>query len=251
MRDRGVVIFAFNNGTIDYKRLAEKSAENIERHLGLPTTIIEGTPKDNGGKRWFSDYGETIKWYNAGRCSAYLASPYEETILLDADYVVASDQLNMLFDSGRDFLCHRYATSISGANWSDSINWFGEYKFPMWWATVVYFKRTDITQTIFEAWRMVEQNYAHYANLHNFKHFPFRNDYALSIALGIATGHCLTTEFDIPWDLASVSPDDKLERLDTDQYKITYKNGERDMYLHVRNRDIHAMGKKHLEKLYG
>ena len=250
MKKRGCLIFAHNNGTIDYERLAQKSAENIERHLGLPTAIVTGDPGAKGGNRWFADYGETVPWYNNKRSSAYLATPFEETILLDADYVVASNQLNRLFESDKDFLCHRTATSVTGANWNNQINYFGNYKFPMWWATVVYFRKSDTANAIFNAWHMVRENYKHYARLYNFKQQPFRNDFALSIALGIATGHHLTNEFDIPWDLASMVPEDRLELLDTDSYKVSYKNGERDMYLHINNMDFHAMGKKHLEEIY-
>ena len=37
---RGVVIFAYNSGDIDYQAMAAWSADRIARHLDLPTTLI-------------------------------------------------------------------------------------------------------------------------------------------------------------------------------------------------------------------
>jgi len=242
---RGCLIFAHNNGDIDYVKLAEASAKRIEHYLGLPTTIITDETATTESTRWFADYDKAVKWKNSGRSRAYELSPYDETILLDADYVVNSDQLLRLFDIQQDFLCHRVSNSITGTNWSNRLESFGEYKFPMWWATVVYFRKTERARAIFDAMAMVEANYTHYANLYNFKHRPFRNDYALSIAIGIASGHILNTEFDIPWTLQAVPPEVTVKQHEKG-YKFVYGN----KHLLVDNQDFHAMGKKHLSKLY-
>jgi hypothetical protein len=250
---RGCLIFAFNNGSIDYVKLAQASAKRIERHLGIPTTII--TNEDisqetlTKGSRWFADYDKTVTWFNGSRAMAYELSPYDETILLDADYIVTSDKLNNLFNSNQDFLAHRYSTSITGTDWSDELNTFGLYKFPMWWATVIYFKKTDKAKLVFETMKMVEAHYSHYAELFNFKHYPYRNDYALSIALNIMSGHFLDDKFNIPWTLMAITPEQVLEKLGQDEYKITYKDSGKPKYLKLSECDFHAMGKKYLEEI--
>ena len=242
---RGCLIFAHNNGDIDYVKLAEASAQRIEQHLGLPTTIITDETSTTESTRWFADYDKAVKWKNSGRSRAYELSPYDETILLDADYVVDSDQLLRLFDIQQDFLCHCTSSSITGTDWGTGLETFGQYRFPMWWATVVYFKKTERARAIFDSMAMVEANYKHYANLYNFKHRPFRNDYALSIAIGIAEGHFVNTQMDIPWTLQAVPPEVGVEKHEKG-YKLVYNN----KYLLINNQDFHAMGKKYLSKLY-
>ena len=111
----GALIFAFNNEQTDYVAMAEWSARNIRRWLNIPTAIVtDVNPRDQrlrgfdqvisatasaGGTRWFEDYQATVTWHNAGRTDAYTLSPWDQTLVLDADYVVASGQLKILLDS--------------------------------------------------------------------------------------------------------------------------------------------------------
>jgi len=243
---QGCLIFAHNNGDIDYVKLAEHSRDNIKQYLGLDTTIITDQTTVTNSTRWFADYNKSVTWLNSGRSRAYELSPYDQTILLDADYVVNSEQLLRLFNSNQDFLAHRNANSVTSTGWSKQLNTFGEYRFPMWWATVVYFTKSNTARAIFDSMRMVEENYEHYANLYSFKKRPYRNDYALSIALSIADGHFNADHFNIPWTLQSVVPEHTLTRTDN-VYRVDYDKS----WIQLSNMDFHAMGKKHLEALYG
>ena len=64
----GAVIFARNNEQIDYVAMAQWSAKNIERHLGIPTHIItDDALSDN--TRHFTDVGN-VTWYNHNRMDA-------------------------------------------------------------------------------------------------------------------------------------------------------------------------------------
>jgi len=97
---QGVLIFAFNNEATDYIAMAAWSAKNIRRHLNLPVAIVTDDPEaaaqhkfehvivtapDTGGSRHFADYGTTVTWHNAGRINAYELSPFDQTLVLDAD----------------------------------------------------------------------------------------------------------------------------------------------------------------------
>jgi len=103
---QGVLIFAFNNEETDYVAMAEWSAKNIRRHLNLPVSIITDgecntdvfdqvihAQPETGGTRYFEDYNQTVTWHNAGRVNAYELTPYDQTLVLDADFVVAGDML--------------------------------------------------------------------------------------------------------------------------------------------------------------
>ena len=261
----GALIFAFNNESTNYVAMAEWSARNIRRWLNIPTAIVtDVSARDprvsgfdrvipataaSGGTRWFEDYQATVTWHNAGRTDAYTLSPWDQTLVLDADYVVASDQLKVLLNSDQDFLAHASAYDITGRDNFVGLNEYGEYHMPMSWATVMMFRRCEHSKLIFDCMQMIKHNWRHYKNLYKIASSTFRNDYALSIALTIVNGQTLEYP-SIPWDLASITPEHTLTRTSKDCYRIDYVDQEkRARWTTIRNQDFHAMGKQHLEKI--
>ena len=247
----GVLIFALNNEQIDYVSMAQWSAQNIKRHLGIPTRIITNQDVNLKGtnRRWFGDYDTNVVWHNESRVDAYELSPWEQTLVLDADYVVASGQLKLLLDSDQDFLAHRWAYDVTGVNDFHGLNYFGKYHMPMWWATVMMFRRTDHVRLIFESMLMIRDNWNHYKKLYHNRSPNYRNDHALSIALGLVNGH--TTDHDsIPWQLASLTPEHRLTQLDQDHYRVDFTTANnKSRWIELRDQDFHAMGKKQLGEI--
>lgn len=255
----GAVIFAYNNEQIDYVRLAAWSAKNIRRHLGIPVCLITDcepehkefekiicTGKlDGSNTRHFSDVGHVV-WHNLNRMSVYELSPWDQTLVLDADYVVASDRLQTVLESSANFMCHKNAYDITGKDTFDGLNVFGQYRMPMWWATVMMFRRSQQAELIFSTMSMIRNNWTHYRRLYSNNQPTYRNDHALSIALNIENGHTLTTT-DIPWALASLTPDHKLTQIRSDSYRIDYVDTEnRPRWIEIHDQDFHAMGKQQL-----
>lgn len=243
----GALIFADNNEHIDYVAMAQWSACNIERHLGIPTTIVTGD-SPGGGKRHFIDVGQ-VSWYNLNRMDAYALSPYDQTLVLDADYVVASNQLKFVLDYDKDFLCHRWAYDVVGENNFEGLNYFGRHRMPQWWATVIMFRRSQQAELIFGMMKMIRDNWTHYRNLYGNTIETYRNDHALSIALNTVNGHQQDIP-GIPWDLASLVPDHKLTQIRQDEYRVDFTDSKNKQYwMAIKNFDFHAMGKKHLGEI--
>jgi hypothetical protein len=243
----GALIFAFNNEHIDYVAMAKWSAKNIERHLGIPTRIItdEDVAPSGEYKRTFNDLPESVTWYNGNRTDAYRLSPWDRTLVLDADYVVASNQLMCLLELDQDFTAHKTAYDVTGQANFDELNNFGRHQMPMWWATVMMFRKSRQAELIFECMQMVKDNWMHYKNLYGVYRPTYRNDHALSIALGIVNGHTLN-HADIPWTLASVTHDHKLTQISKDEYKVEYLTANKRPRWIKLTHDFHAMGKGHL-----
>jgi hypothetical protein len=239
----GAVIFARNNEHIDYVAMAEWSAQNIARHLGIPTHIItDSAPSDNS--RHFTDVGQ-VTWHNLNRMDAYRLSPWDRTLVLDADYVVATNQLRSVIDCDEDFLAHRWAYDVTGCNTFEGLNWFGDVRMPMWWATVIVFNKSRQAELIFDAMAMIRDNWTHYRNIYKNSAATYRNDHALSIALGIVNGHTLD-HASIPWSLASLTPEHNLTQLDQDRYRVDFVNPEGQARWIELRQDFHAMGKRQL-----
>lgn len=260
----GALIFAFNNSDIDYLALAAWSADNIRRHLDIPVAVVTDISDsdllnkfdqvitaltDAGGHRYFDDIGKSVPWFNSNRTDAYSLSPWDNTLVLDADYVVASDQLKRVLTTTQNFLCHRWAYDLTGTQDFEDLNYFGRHKMPMWWATVMYFKRSQQSQLLFESMTMIKQNWQHYKNIYGTGRSVYRNDHALSISLCTLNGHT-TDHPTIPWSLASVTPSHKLSEISQDYYRIDFNNSEKKpRWVDIKNCDFHAMGKQQLGEI--
>lgn len=262
----GALIFAFNNEHTDYVRMAAWSAGNIRRHLGIPVAVVTNVPDhdlvkssfdvvidtaaESGGTRYFSDIGHSVTWYNAGRVDAYVLSPWDQTLVLDADYVVAGDELKKVLAMPQAFACHRWSSSVNGDhNFYQGNNWFGRPAMPMYWATVMMFRRSSTAEYIFDCMNMVRDNWSHYRDLYHIDRATYRNDYALSIALGIVSGHTQSVDA-IPWTLLAVLPEHTISQVESDMYEVTYQDSHnRPKYLAFNGIDLHVMCKHHLENL--
>ena len=263
----GALIFAFNNEATDYVRMAAWSAENIRRHLNIPVAVITDTdptdprlkdfdqvvhaPAESGGTRWFEDYASTVTWHNAGRVNTYNLTPWARTLVLDADYVVASSDLKLILEYNTDFMCHRTAVNLNTGYPLKELNVFGRHDMPMWWATVMVFRRSNTAQYIFDCMQMIQNNWEHYRALYGIDKKTYRNDFALSIALGIVSGHTNKVD-EIPWPLLTVMPDHVLTKIEreTDSYNIAYHDSDnRPKHIQWHSADFHAMGKHYLEKI--
>lgn len=261
----GALIFAFNNEQTDYVAMARWSAANIHRHLDIPVAVVTNEPdwaaKNGGfdqiiaadvlssGTRWFEDYQSIVTWHNAGRVDAYSLSPWDRTLVLDADYVVASSDLKTLFDCDTDFMCHKTAVNLSTGMPLAGLNVFGRHNIPMYWATVMMFGRSNTAQYIFDCMNMVKNNWQHYRDLYGIDNKTYRNDFALTIAIGIVSGHTGQTD-QIPWPLLTAMPDTELVSDGPDNYTINYMDSDqKKKTMSWWGTDFHAMGKRYLENI--
>jgi len=260
----GALLFVYNTDDTDYLKIAEFSAKNIKRWLNIPTTVVTDVEYESSvfdkiitnsntksSKRYFDDRKSVVEWRNSGRCDAYDLSPYEQTLLLDVDYIIASDQLKAVLDTSYEFICPDSAIEVSGTKGDNPT--FGKFNMKMFWATVIMFRKTKQSRIIFELIKMIENNFGHYANLYGFPETPYRNDYALSIALSIVSGHLETQNHSMPWPMINIHPEHEVKKIDTDSFEITYKkttsSREKLMRNKIKNQDIHVMGKSSLERI--
>ena len=257
---RGVLLFAFNNEKFNYYEMAMATAKRANHFLGLPVTVVTDPasfplkkphPFDrvmliNADKTNIRDYNI---WINKGRYQAYQMSPYDETILLDTDYMINSDTLLKTFDIYDDFCCHDTTSFLMHPGVPQEV--LSVYSFNTLWATVVTFRKTKRAEQIFGCLEMIQKNYDHYANIHNFIGGIFRNDYALTLALRIANGHSDNPQDIIPWNLVHVGKNTSVFRNSDDPLNTEYtvmfdawKNAKiKKEYILLKDTDFHCMNK--------
>ena len=257
---RGVILFAFNSPKYNYYEMAKYTAKRIEHFLNLPVTLVTDDDSMPAGESQFWDkvvkitpdkdnFRDWGQWINKGRYMAYDLSPYDETLLLDVDYVVNSDKLLSIFDFYDDFCCHNRTEYLMQPNAPQEL--LSAYSYETLWATVVAFKKTDRAKQIFDSLRMVQENYDHYANIHSFVGGVFRNDYALTLALKIVNGHSDNKNDYIPWNLVHLGKNTQISKNNEDEldtsFKILFDNWQRGKirkeYINITNMDFHIMNK--------
>jgi hypothetical protein len=195
---KGCVIYAYN-GAYPYLRIATRAAELVKQQLNIPVTLITDCEYDNPAfdqvivePRTDTDQlrefnGELRPWHNQNRSTVYHLTPYDQTLLIDADYFMFNDSLNPIFDTNTDFACYDRTYELGqGQSLEKRI---GATSIPMQWATVIYFRRSELAEAVFDFMAYIKQHYEFYSLLYGFRNHQFRNDYALSIALQTLTGY--------------------------------------------------------------
>ena len=209
---RGVLIFAQNNSEIDYTQIAIYSAKHVKQHLNVPVTLVTenreylfenyasdaevfeniiDVASEFSQKRQFNDGAVSAKilhWKNFSRSDCYDISPYDETLVIDADFIINSDNLNKIWNSEHDFSI--YKNSYDLAHWRDTsaFGYLNQYSVPFYWATVFYFKKTPATSAFFKVIQHIRANWTYYKLLYSIDAKAFRNDFAFSIAIHIFNG---------------------------------------------------------------
>lgn len=268
---RGALIYAFNNASVDYWKQAVWCGDRVNRFLGIPVTIVtdlesaagrataHGTilaKAQSGGTRVYNPVTDSrgVSWFNGNRYQSHDITPYDETLVIDSDYVVASDQLNILFDSNLDVTVIKNVYDITDrGSFRDylTVN-AAQVGLHHYWATIMFFKRTPVAGDFFSLLLMVRQNYQHYSNLYRFPSSPYRNDFAVSIAMTTLFGHLPQTVRSIPWSMASAGSDVEITELGQDLFELSYQcyDTKRPKRITVSGVDFHFMNKKSLSKLY-
>ena len=274
---QGYLLHAYNNMEIDYGSMALCSALLIKKNLKINQTAIVTsndtlewlnnqhsgelinaafdhiivTDKDyNAASRTFRDtrYSSKVQpYFNTNRVDSFQLSPFDETILIDADYLVLDNSLDSTWGSVEDLMVNKSVRDLRHTvNSAGFDSRFNEMSIPLYWATVVYFKKTDRAKTMFDLMRFVKENYSYYRNLYQFSPSGyFRNDYALSIALHMMNGQLENqTVISLPEPdmLVATELDDMVEFKDNQAIFLSeFEQGQHQMHKVMSN--VHVMNK--------
>lgn len=274
---RGFCIHAYNNLELDYGTMAICSALLIKKNLKTNNTALITTDdtineikKLHGEKilslafdnvnvidiernvslRNYHDTRYSSKeqpYYNLNRSDTLDLSPFDETILLDADYLVLDKSFDIVWGCAEDIMVNkvvrdlRHKSNIAGFDLR-----FNDMSIPLYWATAMYFKKTQRCDSIFQLMKFIKGNYRYYQNLYRFNPSGyFRNDYALSIALHMISGQFENDSIkSLPTDhmLVATEHDDMINFKNNEAYFIS-EPVQGDFALHKILTNIHVMNK--------
>ena len=203
---RGALLFAQNNSEIDYVEMAIYAASKIKQHLGVPVSlvtdsnragldlhfdhIIETTATSPYVKSFRDGADKTVKleWKNTSRADSFDLSPYNETLVIDTDYIINSSNLSYCWNQPNDFLI--YQKSYDLAHWRDKqeFDLVSDHSIPFYWATTFWFRKTEMTKIFFDLIKEIRTNWVYYKLAYQIHSTNFRNDHAFSIAIHMLNG---------------------------------------------------------------
>lgn len=272
-------MYAHNNPEIDYFKIACANALMVKKNLQVPVALVtdEGTigwgrkalGKDFvdrcfdevilvdrdyrfDNKRNFSDTSfttKTLQFYNCNHWEAYELSPFDETLFIDADYLIMSSALSNCWGSNHDVMIdHR----IFGPGNEDKPHskYIDDLGIRLYWATVIYFRKSEFAEFLFSLVREIQENYGYYRDLYNFSSGMFRNDNAFSIAIhtlnGFTQSNAIVDKLPIPglvmaWDTHDIHSIPKLNEIVLFCEMPTHPGNY--MLSRLKKTDVHIMNK--------
>ncbi len=266
---KGVLLFAQNNSSVDYTKLAVYAASRVKKFLNVPVSVVTNDvaklvsndklkiidkiielDEQSPYTKFFYDGASTsvkLQWNNVSRSNAYNLTPYDETLVIDVDYIVNSTTLAYCWQQEQDFLI--YKTSFDLAQWRDQreFTYVSDHSIPFYWATTFWFRKTKFTESFFELVSNIKANWHYYKSTYQIHSTNFRNDYGFSIALHILSG--FGTDYLIghmPSKMYYITDRDFLVSInDITMNFLVEKEGSVNEYIHAKTHglDVHVMNK--------
>jgi hypothetical protein len=269
---KGLLVFSYNNRSVDYVKQTVFLARRAKEYLGLPTSIV--TDDVSYAEQWKDDFDKiipykssaiTAKTYNDGtmasrklifkndtRPYAYDLTPYEQTLMLDSDYVIANDKLKHCFDGPNDFMIYKDAYDLAGFRDYSEFKRISDASVDFYWATCVFFKKTSTNEIFFNLVKHVQQFWTHYRQIYRLETAVYRNDHIFSIAIHIMNDF-QQGDFakKLPGKLYYTTDKDILHKIENDEFTLLL---EKENYLgqytlaKFKGVNLHVMNKFSLEE---
>ena len=244
---KGILIFAHNGPEVDYGVMSIIAGGLAKKNLGLPVSlvtdkwttawlkesnmystaesvfdkIIEIEKPRTKNTRTLHDgfYSKTIPFVNSNRFSVWDLSPYDQTLLIDSDYLIFSNRLNEYWNTEASVMLGHSMNDITGERSGILDQRVSETGIHMFWATTVMFTKNDESRFFFKLVDYIKDNYRYYADLFRFNPKQYRNDIAFSIAKHIMNGYETEFVYSLP-PILTVFDKDILQEVSND--KLTF-----------------------------
>ncbi len=271
---RGILIFAHNSPALDYGLMAIIAGGLAKKNLGLPVSLVT----DKGTLSWITSSGleaklnsvfdnvieveypytenkrnlhdgfmhQTVPFINGNRCDAYSLTPYDNTLLIDSDFLIFTDNLNEYWNIESSVMLGSAINDILEERPGYLDKRVSESSIPLLWATTVMFRKNKESEFFFKLIDFIKSNYVYFADLFRFNPLQYRNDIAFSIAKHILSGYEIENVYNLPAVTSTLDKDILLE-IDKTGKMIILMNPNDDGNFKaskIIDTDIHIMNKQ-------
>lgn len=274
---RGVILYAHNSRDIDYLKMAMIAGGLAKKNLNLPVSVITDKetivwakeakyyqqcvdifdkiilierPETTNKRRLFDgENADMVPFINTSRSSAWDITPYDQTLMIDTDYFIFSDNLNNYWDVPEDIKISSAINDIYNGNrlgYHDV--YIADTGVHMYWATTVMFNKTKTSKLFFDLVDLIKEQYKLFADLYRYDTSQYRNDIAFSIAKHIFDGYQTNLTTSLPPVFSAI---DKDTLFDVDGTKLTFlvfTPGFNNIATITKDQDIHIMNKQSINR---
>ncbi len=271
---RGILIFAHNSPALDYGLMAIIAGGLAKKNLGLPVSLVT----DNGTLSWMISSGletklnsvfdnvieveypytenkrnlhdgflhQTVPFINGNRCDAYSLTPYDNTLLIDSDFLIFTDNLNEYWNIESSVMLGSAINDILEERPGYLDKRVSESSIPLLWATTVMFRKNKESEFFFKLVDFIKSNYVYFADLFRFNPLQYRNDIAFSIAKHILSGYEIENVYNLPAVTSTLDKDILLEIDETGKMIILMNPNDDGNFKasKIIDTDIHIMNKQ-------
>ena len=276
--EKGFLLYANYSENIDYATLAVCCALSIKTNLkhNNITLVLDKKSKSQLFKKYSDDIIDSAfdniivtnksfqtsnrkhvytPWdhfisgfNNKHRILAYQHSPYQETILLDIDFLVMCDEFDSIWGCPDDFLMNREAVDLRDNRLDDNDVYISQTGIPLYWATLVYFKKCEYSKTFFDLINFIKEEYSYFRFLYGFPEGYYRNDFSFSIAAHIMNGYEFGGQKSFPNDKIVTSYQEDSIACMKDSKEIIFmstimKEKWKSVLVNVKDMNVHVMNK--------
>jgi hypothetical protein len=272
--NRGIVIYAHNNRTVDYALMAIISGGLAKKYLSISVSLItdEATldwmkqsdklnlaklvfekiiiterPKTNNHRMLHDgSAGMTVPFVNTNRNSVWDLTPYDRTLLIDSDFFVFTDNLLKYLEGDDDVMIGEAINDIYDNKRLGYLDRnVSETGVKLYWATTVIFNKNKNAKIFFDTVNHVKENYQHYGDVYRYDSRQYRNDIAFSVTKHILDGFEETNIGRLPPVLSALDKD-ILYDVDNNKLKFLINHRLDNNYCAatISNTDIHIMNKQ-------
>lgn len=280
----GIAFFAYNTEQIDYIRLATIAGRYVKRHMPSRDVCLI---TDAGTWDWFSkgpykEYADlafddvvlaeadnkvnkrthfdspyfkfTSDFKNGNKHRVFKYTPYDQTLLIDIDYIMQNNSLEYVFDTDNAVTLFNAAESLIGEPPALPQQKLSEQGIPMLWSTAIYFdKNNSLTELFFDIWEHVGNHYDFYKFLYGFPGTMYRTDFCVSIAAhmlnGMGYGELIGS---FPKPMINMSQHDDIAKINsTDEWIYLVNNRKenwQDSLTSIARENVHVMNKRSLDR---
>lgn len=273
---KGALLIASNNSKIDYILQALYSASRIKKYLNIPVSLVTETPdalevysdkisifdkiipvvpaNDYTTRTYRDGHNGTsdLKFKNTLRTQVYELTPYDETLVMDADVIISNNQYLKCFDQSHDLLMYKQCFDVNSTRKIKEFEKITDQGVEFYWATCTFFRKTPTNTVFFNLVQHVQENYQHYKRMYYISSGIFRNDFVFSIAIHIMNGFT-TGDFVKPLPGTLYYSTDRDELIQINEEKLTLileeKNENEKSIVSLNGCNVHVMNKFSLERM--
>jgi|TARA_X000000950_G_scaffold242306_1_gene296546 hypothetical protein len=215
---RGILLFAHNNRQIDYGKIAlanscliknnmknnhitlitdtgtkewlDKSYSNDMLSKYIDNIVVTKRRQLNNPKRFYDTRYTKVNetFYNINRDECYQLTPYDETLVIDVDYLICNNLLDQCWSLDYDLQINSESRDLFSERSFDEFNYISDQGPKFYWATAFFFRKNKETELFFNLIKDIKINWNYYKLLYSINSQTYRNDFAFSIAVHMFNG---------------------------------------------------------------